>query len=234
MGDEGHGGPLPATAVPPDHLVVWLRGTGEDAEPPVLLDEELDRTGFSQIEWLARVREGYPDAIPCIVHDRREATADWLSHIDRLVSAVRLAESRFTGDTLPTEPARLRRWVRATLAEHQASADGAAPAVRVEDAVLVADELVNNAGEHAAGWVTVDLLARPDGVMVAVSDPNPDDPAVLREAPPEEISGRGLLVVSALCPTWGVLASRTMKTVWAWLPSEATTSDGSTDLAAAP
>jgi anti-sigma regulatory factor (Ser/Thr protein kinase) len=215
--DDGRG---PHTLVRPDHLVVWLRGIGDGAEPPVLLDDELSAPGFAVAEWTSRVREGYPEALACVVHDRSPATAEWLEDLDRLVRMILDGDARFTGDTLPTRTSRLRRWVRSTLAEHAAAADGGSPSAAVDDVVLAVDELVTNAGEHADGWVTVDLVPRPDGALVAVSDPAPEAPAVFRTVEPWHESGRGLLVVSQLSPIWGVLVARTMKTVWAWLPSE--------------
>jgi anti-sigma regulatory factor (Ser/Thr protein kinase) len=132
--------------------------------------------------------------------------------------AIRQGATRFSGDTLPTDPARFRRWARSVLGQ---SIDGAAP-VAVDDVVLVVGELVNNAGEHAKDWVTVDLLPGPDGVLVAVSDPEPDRPALPRAAVTSDESGRGLLVVSRLADRWGVLVTPTMKTVWAWLPAGGT------------
>ena len=208
-----------ALSVRPDHLVVWLRGVGVDADPPVVLDDELADPDFGVSEWMDRVREGYPAASACIVHDPAEATAPWVARLDQLVRALRAGDARFTGDTLPARPARLRRWVRATLEQHAAAADGDAPRVSVDDVVLVVDELVTNAGEHAEGWVTVDLVPSRDGVLVAVSDPSTGTPAVFRSAEPWDETGRGLLVVSALSPLWGVLVAPTMKTVWAWLPA---------------
>lgn len=208
-----------APSVRPDHLVVWLRGVGVDADPPVVLDDELAEPDFAVVEWMARVREGYPAASACIVHDPAEATASWAARLDQLVRALHAGDSRFTGETLPARPARLRQWVRATLEQRAAAADGDAPRVSVDDVVLVVDELVTNAGEHAEGWVTVELVPRRDGVLVAVSDPSADTPAVFRSAEPWDETGRGLLVVSALSPLWGVLVAPTMKTVWSLLPA---------------
>ena len=218
-------GRAPTTLVRPDHLVAWLKGVGEDAEPPILLDDELAAPGFAVAEWTTRVRDGYPEALVCIVHERSPATSDWLAELDRLVRMILHRGVRFTGDTLPTPTSRLRRWVRTTLAQHAASADGGAPCVAVDDVVLAVDELVTNAGEHAGGWVTVELVPRPDGVLVGVSDPAPESPAVFRTVEPWEESGRGLLVVSELAPIWGVLVARTTKTVWAWMPSAPASAD---------
>jgi anti-sigma regulatory factor (Ser/Thr protein kinase) len=204
----------PDDPVPPDHLLVWLNGSGEGADPPVGVDEELERSDFSLPEWVARVFDGYPDALLCAVHERGHP--DWRQLLDEAVSALHGRHSRFTGDTLPTDLARLRRWVRATLDGHLDAAEQSEP-TWVDDVVLLADELVVNASTHADSWVTVDLVLRPDGVLVAVGDPRSLDPVELRAAAPTALSGRGLRVVSELSSTWGVLASRSVKTVWAWV-----------------
>lgn len=199
--------------VGPDHLLVWLGGLRDDAHPPVLVDEELDRPDFSLAEWVGRVLDGYPDAVLSAVHERDHP--DWRVPLDEAVAAVAGHHSRFTGDTLPTDLARLRRWVRATLEDH--ALDTSTPWVSADDLVLLTDELVVNATAHADGWVTVDLVPRPHGVLVAVGDPRPRDPVELRSVAPEALSGRGLRIVSQLSSTWGVLASRSLKTVWAWV-----------------
>lgn len=205
-----------SAAVGPDHLVVWLGGLRDSAHPPVLVDDELDRADFSLAEWVGRVLDGYPDAVLCAVHERGHP--DWRVPLHEAVAAVTGHHSRYTGDTLPTDLARLRRWVRATLEDHEG--DTSPPWVSAEDVVLLTDELVVNASEHADSWVTVDLVPRPHGVLVAVGDPRPRDPVELRAVAPAALSGRGLRVVSELSSTWGVLASRSLKTVWAWVEAE--------------
>lgn len=197
----------------PDHLVVWLGGLHGGEDPPVLVDEELDRPDFSLAEWVGRVLDGYPDAALCAVHERDHP--EWRVPLDEAVAAVTGHHSRFTGDTLPTDVARLRRWVRTTLEEH--SAGSSSPWVSTEDVVLLTDELVGNAAAHANGWVTVDLVPRSHGVLVAVGDPRPREVAELRAVAPAALSGRGLRVVAELSSTWGILASRSLKTVWAWV-----------------
>lgn len=88
----------------------------------------------------------------------------------------------------------------------------------VSDVVLVTDELVNNVEEHAAGWLTVDLTWDGEGFSVGVTDPRPTALPLPRRPAPSDRSGRGLMVVSTLCPTWGVLVGPHTKTVWAWVP----------------
>lgn len=211
-GSPGSIGPSGGTApVAPDHLLVWLSGIHGDADPPIVVDEELDRSDFALVEWVGRVLDGYPDAVLCAVHERGHP--DWRVPLHEAVGAVTGHHSRYTGDTLPTDLARLRRWVRSTLL----SADGSSPPSWIHDVVLLADELVANAAAHADEWVTVDLVPRLDGVLVAVGDPRPRDPVELRVVAPTELSGRGLQVVSQVSSTWGVLASRSLKTVWAWI-----------------
>lgn len=74
----------------------------------------------------------------------------------------------------------------------------------VEEAELVASELVTNAVRHARGTsirVTLTLLG-PDGVRVAVVDRSRACP---RRCAPDasEAHGRGLLLVNALSHRWG-------------------------------
>lgn len=60
------------------------------------------------------------------------------------------------------------------------------------------------APDHLLVWLT--------GVAASSDDPVP------RPAEPSDLSGRGLLVVDALSPSWGVLLGRDVKSVWAWIP----------------
>lgn len=57
--------------------------------------------------------------------------------------------------------------------------EGLVPAIASEAAdtvVLVVSELVTNALRHGGGTCTLDLTAHPDGMEVAVHDPNPQVP----------------------------------------------------------
>jgi anti-sigma regulatory factor (Ser/Thr protein kinase) len=120
---------------------------------------------------------------------------------------------------LPTAPSCARLHATAVLHEWGLGA-------LTETVELVTSELVTNAILAATelpahvyvGLPTVHLrlLADDHGVVIEVWDSNPHPPAPQQPAPDEE-SGRGLMLVDALCEQWG---SETMpgwsgKVVWA-------------------
>lgn len=86
----------------------------------------------------------------------------------------------------------------------------------VDDASLVVTELVANAAVHARGdaiRVTVSRLEK-GGAEVAVADKSHTRPT--RRTPgPEEISGRGLLLIDAIAETWGTDTTSWGKRTWA-------------------
>ncbi|MDT4970908.1 MAG: hypothetical protein QOG22_1051, partial [Pseudonocardiales bacterium] len=88
--------------------------------------------------------------------------------------------------------------VRRQLARDLASYD--LPAGAIDDAVLVASELVGNAVRHtsSADCATLDVSwdVDPSGVRVCVADPSDEQPRV-RIAGDDEPSGRGLKIVDA-------------------------------------
>ncbi|MFF0629917.1 ATP-binding protein [Streptomyces sp. NPDC004296] len=98
----------------------------------------------------------------------------------------------------------------------------------VEDAALVASELVTNAVKHANPIllprdepVQCRLSIerpRPDTVRMTVSDPSGRRP-VQRPVQEDEETGRGLVVVAALSVDWGVVQQVGGKSVWALLRS---------------
>jgi anti-sigma regulatory factor (Ser/Thr protein kinase) len=109
--------------------------------------------------------------------------------------------------------------VRRQLARDLASYD--LPADAIDDAVLVASELVGNAVRHtkAAESATLDISWDVDssGVRVCVGDPSDRQPEV-REAGDDEPGGRGLKIVDAMSDQWGVERGDRGKTVWAHVP----------------
>jgi anti-sigma regulatory factor (Ser/Thr protein kinase) len=109
--------------------------------------------------------------------------------------------------------------VRRQLARDLASYD--LPADAIDDAVLVASELVGNAVRHttAAASDTLDISWDVDssGVRVCVGDPSDQQPE-LRIVGDDEPSGRGLKIVDAMSDDWGVERGARGKTVWAHVP----------------
>lgn len=89
--------------------------------------------------------------------------------------------------------------------------------VVVEDAVLVADELVTNALEHGRPprRARFRVQARPGRLRIEVDDCGPGGP-YLRT--PDDRGGRGMTVIDRLATGWGVIDYARFKTVWAELP----------------
>ena len=94
----------------------------------------------------------------------------------------------------------------------------------MEDALVVVTELVTNALIHAGS--RCELRARlASGILrLEVRDPGQGVPDP-RTAGAQDESGRGLLLVSALCRAWGVDAAGPGKVVWAELMSAAQPGD---------
>jgi anti-sigma regulatory factor (Ser/Thr protein kinase) len=73
----------------------------------------------------------------------------------------------------------------------------------IEDAVLLASEVVTNAVLHAGGSVDVVVIADSSMARVEVHDDHPSHPVLLTSGP-EATFGRGLRVIEALAGGWGV------------------------------
>ncbi len=91
--------------------------------------------------------------------------------------------------------------------------------VLVEDAVLIASELVANAVVHAAGAIRLTTLVAGEGsayVRIEVTD-GANRPPVRANSPEDALSGRGLNIVFDLAAAWGSTAvpAGWGKTVWA-------------------
>lgn len=113
----------------------------------------------------------------------------------------------------------------AALVRHQLARDLATydlPAETIDDAVLVASELVGNAIRHTAvseaGTLEVSWNVDGSGVQVSVGDAS-GKPPVARVGRTDEPDGRGLRIVDALADDWGVERAGTGKRVWAHIPA---------------
>ncbi|MEU0463937.1 ATP-binding protein [Amycolatopsis sp. NPDC006131] len=88
---------------------------------------------------------------------------------------------------------------------------------RLEDALGVTTELVENAITHAGTALEVRLELHAGYLTVAVRDEDPH-PAVLRQRPSGRLQGYGLQVISALSRAWGCSPAQDGgKIVWAVL-----------------
>jgi anti-sigma regulatory factor (Ser/Thr protein kinase) len=91
----------------------------------------------------------------------------------------------------------------------------------VDDARLVATELVGNAVRHASPVQPDGMLVRwsvgGDRLSLSVSDGGSASVPVQRQASPESTEGRGLHIVDALAERWWVEREKGRSTVHAWL-----------------
>jgi serine/threonine-protein kinase RsbW len=120
----------------------------------------------------------------------------------------------------------------AAVVRHQLGRDLAlydVPADAIEDALLVASELVGNAVRHttASESATLDVSWDVDrwGVRVSVVDPSDEQPQV-RVAGDDEPTGRGLRIIDATADEWGVEREAHGKKVWAHVPIAGATGAG--------
>lgn len=87
----------------------------------------------------------------------------------------------------------------------------------IEDAQLLASEIVSNAVRYGRPDITLRVRLHPPGIGIAVIDAGADLPVLPRERPASsEPSGRGLLIVDALASAWGVTPTELPpgKAVW--------------------
>ncbi|WP_167493834.1 MULTISPECIES: ATP-binding protein [Micromonospora] len=71
----------------------------------------------------------------------------------------------------------------------------------VDDAVMIADELVANAVRHGGGCLRLQIRATDGRVTIAAVD---GSAVVPRRREPDGDGGRGLAIIEALCDEWGV------------------------------
>ncbi|MFD5907305.1 ATP-binding protein [Streptomyces massasporeus] len=148
------------------------------------------------------------------------------------------AERRFRFELAahPGSPAQARRLTRARLTGWSVCED------TCDSAALVVSELVTNAIVHTASThIVCELLDGDDLVRIAVRDEGcaPGQPHAASRTRPEEEHGRGLLLVDALCHSWGAHENGPGLLVWAELPRTADTPDvpdspGTADAADSP
>jgi anti-sigma regulatory factor (Ser/Thr protein kinase) len=203
----------------PTHLLRWT-DDGLHADTPPSTEEfaaSLGGAGFDLGTWLASVRHDDARGVAAAVYPNHvDDTLAQLDVVELTLAAAGLDEDSdghdhrvFTGDTMPTSLRALRTWAVEQLDGRDCS---------IDEVVLVLSELSTNVERHAHGWLTVDLIDTQDVLIVAVTDPSVDRLPVLRDVGPDELTGRGLLVVASLALVWGVVVRESSKTVWAALP----------------
>ena len=136
-----------------------------------------------------------------------------------------VAERRFRFELAahPGSPAQARRLTRARLTGWSVCED------TCDTAALVVSELVTNAIVHtASSHIVCELHDGGDLVRIAVRDEGcaPGQPRANTRQQPEEEHGRGLLLVDALCRSWGAHEQGPGLLVWADLPRTANTGGG--------
>jgi hypothetical protein len=114
-------------------------------------------------------------------------------------------------------PGNVRDRVRAMLADRSG--------IVVDDAVLVADELVSNALRHgqAPRSCRLTMLHRGRRLRIEVEDASPQMPKIRT---PDHTGGRGLILVDRLATSWGFDPHGDSKTVWAELVLDTPGSSG--------
>ncbi len=132
------------------------------------------------------------------------------------------AERRFRFELAahPGSPAQARRLTRARLTGWSVCED------TCDTAALVVSELVTNAIVHtASSHVVCELHDGGELVRIAVRDEGcaPGRPRANTRRQPDDEHGRGLLLVDALCHSWGAHENGPGLLVWADLPRTAGT-----------
>jgi anti-sigma regulatory factor (Ser/Thr protein kinase) len=75
---------------------------------------------------------------------------------------------------------------------------------RVGELFLVVSELVTNAVLYGRGAITLKLRVDRDGIFGEVVDQGGGFEREVRERGPDELTGRGLMIVDALSRRWGI------------------------------
>ncbi|MDQ1466232.1 MAG: hypothetical protein QOH10_647, partial [Actinomycetota bacterium] len=137
---------------------------------------------------------------------RRDDTAILALHRPA-VNSTENPRSEIELPALVSSPRRARRFVRDTLEPL------GVPQASIDDAELVATELVTNSVMHARSEVMVSVEYANRLVRLRVEDHSPVRP-VVRNAAPDAATGRGLFIVEQLASRWGIDLQREGKTVW--------------------
>lgn len=150
---------------------------------------------------------GYPTHASLAGEDAIRRVCDAHSAVVGLPRTAGRAEACRLFERTTETPARVRHFVAATLNEWNVID-------RLDDIVLVADELVTNAVVHAASDVAITLTSDPGSIRVAVGDRSAAVPRPANRGA-DAMSGRGLHIINVLSSAWGHESGDTGKIVWA-------------------
>jgi anti-sigma regulatory factor (Ser/Thr protein kinase) len=123
----------------------------------------------------------------------------------------------------PATPARARTWLLARIEEALAEAGSGGDAAQVdaaellEDAALIASELITNAVRAGCGRTRLEVAADDQQIRIAVIDDAPGVPTIFEPSAGDD-HGRGLHIVAEVAAQWGVRRVGDSKEVWAALP----------------
>jgi anti-sigma regulatory factor (Ser/Thr protein kinase) len=84
----------------------------------------------------------------------------------------------------------------------------------IDDAQLLASELVTNAVRHARGPISVRAYVHDGFLRLEVCDAAVDCPPLPRPARPDDEGGRGMALVEKLSTRWGWQVTEHAKVVW--------------------
>jgi anti-sigma regulatory factor (Ser/Thr protein kinase) len=84
----------------------------------------------------------------------------------------------------------------------------------IDDAQLLASELVTNAVRHARGPISVHANVRDGFLRLEVTDSSVDRCPHPRDADPDDEGGRGMELVEKMSARWGWRTTESSKVVW--------------------
>ncbi|MCB1248245.1 MAG: ATP-binding protein [Acidimicrobiales bacterium] len=191
------------------------------AQQPRTVVVALDTDALADQPLLARLRAVAPGAALVIVAPR-----DAAEQVPAVVAALGRRRSGSSARATSDPPPTLQRGSHAGRTGMRGATD-ARVFVRelleswhcdglVQDAELVASELVTNAVLHAGGPVEVALVLAPDSLRIEVRDMSRATPELL-DASRHRRGGHGLRILTHVASSWGVQPTADGKVVWAEL-----------------
>jgi anti-sigma regulatory factor (Ser/Thr protein kinase) len=123
---------------------------------------------------------------------------------------------------LPTGPSSVTLARRA--ARQQMTDFGITDAELIDTVELLVSELTGNVVKHAGGRASLQMRRIGDVLRIEVCDANPTRVPVERNTEADAVSGRGLMLVSALATSWGYDQETAQKCTWVELDLSGATS----------